>query len=50
MNKFNKDFCYFWESYVDVGSSIDEFVQGYKTRPYMNPYSEYSKAISFFLK
>ena len=35
-------------TYVDVGSSIDEFVHGYKTRPYMNPYSDYSKAISFF--
>jgi hypothetical protein len=35
-------------AYIDVGSSIDEFVHGYKTRPYMSPSSEYSKAISFF--
>ena len=25
--------------YIDVGSSIDEFTHGYKTRPYMNPSS-----------
>lgn len=35
-------------TYVDVGSSIDEFVHGYKTRPYMNASSGYSKDISFF--
>lgn len=33
-------------TYVDVGSSIDEFVHGYKTRPYMNSNSFYSKLIS----
>ena len=35
-------------TYVDVGSSIDEFVHGHKTRPYMNSTSEYSKMISKF--
>lgn len=35
-------------SYVDVGSSIDEFVHGYKTRPYMNDNTVYNKMISFF--
>lgn len=35
-------------TYVDVGSSIDEFVHGYKTRPYMNNNSQYSKMISSF--
>lgn len=35
-------------TYVDVGSSIDEYVHGYKTRPYMNPTSHYSKMISKF--
>ena len=35
-------------TYVDVGSSIDEFVHGYKTRPYMDPTSRYSKMISKF--
>lgn len=34
--------------YVDVGSSIDEFVHGYKTRPYMDVNSPYSKLISTF--
>lgn len=34
--------------YVDVGSSIDEYVHGYKTRPYMDPNSKYSKEISYF--
>ena len=34
--------------YVDVGSSIDEYVHGYKTRPYMESTSEYSKQISKF--
>ena len=33
-------------TYVDVGSSIDEFVHGYKTRPYMDNNSFYSKLIS----
>jgi len=35
-------------TYVDVGSSIDEFVHGYKTRPYMDNNSYYSKLISKF--
>lgn len=35
-------------TYIDVGSSIDEFVHGKQTRPYMNPASEYSKFISSF--
>jgi len=35
-------------TYVDVGSSIDEFVHGYKTRPYMDSNSHYSKLISKF--
>ena len=35
-------------TYIDVGSSIDEFVHGRQTRPYMNPMSEYSKFISTF--
>lgn len=34
--------------YIDVGSSIDEFVHGYKTRPYMDPNSFYAKQISTF--
>lgn len=35
-------------TYVDVGSSIDEFVHGYKTRPYMNNNTIYSKMTSSF--
>lgn len=35
-------------TYVDVGSSIDFFVHGRETRPYMNSNSEYSKAKSIF--
>jgi hypothetical protein len=35
-------------SYIDVGSSIDEFVHGYKTRPYMDKNSVYSRMISTF--
>jgi Asp-tRNA(Asn)/Glu-tRNA(Gln) amidotransferase A subunit family amidase len=35
-------------TYIDVGSSIDEFVHGYKTRPYMYNTSPYSKLISKF--
>lgn len=35
-------------TYIDVGSSIDEFVHGYKTRPYMDPQTSYSKSISKF--
>ncbi len=34
--------------YIDVGSSIDEFTHGRKTRPYMDSNSQYSKEISFF--
>jgi hypothetical protein len=35
-------------TYIDVGSSIDEFVHGYKTRPYMYEYTQYHKHISQF--
>lgn len=35
-------------TYIDVGSSIDEFVHGQKTRPYMNDGTIYSKMISCF--
>ena len=35
-------------TYIDVGSSIDEFVHGEITRPYMNPSSIYSKMVSSF--
>lgn len=35
-------------TYVDVGSSIDEFVHGHKTRPYMDNNTIYSKMISSF--
>ena len=34
--------------YIDVGSSIDEFTHGYKTRPYMNPSSQYANETSYF--
>lgn len=34
--------------YIDVGSSIDEYVHGRQTRPYMNPNSSFSKEISSF--
>jgi len=34
--------------YIDVGSSIDEYVHGYPTRPYMNPDSQYAREVSFF--
>lgn len=34
--------------YIDVGSSIDEFVHGKMTRPYMNPNSQYANDISEF--
>jgi hypothetical protein len=34
--------------YIDVGSSIDEFVHGRQTRPYMNPSSVYSQQVSYF--
>lgn len=35
-------------TYIDVGSSIDEYVHGYKTRPYMDSSTTYSKIISSF--
>lgn len=35
-------------TYVDVGSSIDEFVHGYQTRPFMDSNSPYSRQISSF--
>jgi len=35
-------------TYMDVGSSIDEFVHGAKTRPFMNPATSYSKSKSIF--
>jgi len=35
-------------TYIDVGSSIDEFIHGYKTRPYMDKNSIYSQMISTF--
>lgn len=35
-------------TYIDVGSSIDEFVHGKITRPYMNPNSYYASLISTF--
>ena len=35
-------------TYIDVGSSIDEFVHGQKTRPYMNDGTIYNKMISSF--
>lgn len=35
-------------TYVDVGSSIDEYVHGRKTRPYMDPKSPYHHMISTF--
>ena len=34
--------------YIDVGSSLGEYIHGYKTRPYMDESSQYSKEISFF--
>lgn len=34
--------------YIDVGSSIDEYVHGYQTRPYMNSESVYSRQMSYF--
>ena len=37
-----------YNSYVDVGSSIDEYVHSKITRPYMLPTSIYSKSISNF--
>lgn len=35
-------------TYIDVGSSIDEFIHGRKTRPYMEPTSQYGQMISKF--
>jgi len=34
--------------YIDVGSSLDEFVHGRKTRPYMQAGSRYSRFVSVF--
>lgn len=34
--------------YIDVGSSLDEYIHGWKTRPYMDENSHYSKLISTF--
>lgn len=34
--------------YIDVGSSIDEFVHGYKTRPYMDSNTTYANEVSYF--
>jgi hypothetical protein len=34
--------------YIDVGSSLDEFIHGKLTRPYMNPYSQYANQKSSF--
>lgn len=34
--------------YIDVGSSIDEYVHGRETRPYMNSSSAYSREVSRF--
>lgn len=34
--------------YIDVGSSIDEFVHGQKTRPYMDTSTVYAKEVSEF--
>ena len=36
--------------YIDVGSSMDEFVHGYKTRPYMDSTTKYAKEVSHFNK
>lgn len=41
MYKLNPD-----NQYVDVGSSLDEFVHGRKTRPFMNPQSKYATQVS----
>ncbi len=35
-------------TYVDVGSAIDEFVHGYQTRPYMKPQTQYANMVSKF--
>jgi hypothetical protein len=35
-------------TYIDFGSSIDEFIHGKKTRPYMYENTQYSKMISKF--
>ena len=37
-----------YNTYIDVGSSIDEFVHGHKTRPYMIDGSIYNQMISSF--
>jgi hypothetical protein len=35
-------------TYIDMGSSLDEYIHGYKTRPYMDPNSRYAKEKSHF--
>jgi len=35
-------------TYIDMGSSLDEYIHGYKTRPYMDPNSRYAKEKSTF--
>jgi hypothetical protein len=35
-------------TYIDMGSSLDEFIHGVKTRPYMDPNSRYAKEKSYF--
>jgi hypothetical protein len=35
-------------TYIDFGSSMDEFIHGKKTRPYMFENTQYSKMISSF--
>jgi hypothetical protein len=35
-------------TYVDMGSSLDELIHGYKTRPYMDPNSRYANEKSYF--
>lgn len=34
--------------YIDVGSSMDEFVHGHKTRPYMDTATKYASEVSYF--
>lgn len=34
--------------YIDVGSSLDEYIHGRKTRPYMDPQSGYANMVSHF--
>lgn len=35
-------------TYIDMGSALDEFIHGRKTRPYMDPNSRYAKEKSSF--